>query len=180
MAGKLFLSIVTAVALAVPARADMTTGALLDMFSVPALNTPVVTSSVSLSSGTWYRFEVSGTYNAGDSITADAEYSYRPVGPGTHVWQEPVENYESYGPDLLDLMVNNGFVDWGPYNDSHIYTVDFMGLGNAVTFQINDFYPSNDSGNLNVKIYALVPVPAGVLLGMLGLGAAGLKLRKYV
>jgi hypothetical protein len=62
----------------------------------------------------------------------------------------------------------------------HTYTLDFLGLGNAVTFQINDFYASNDSGNLNVKIYALVPVPGAVLIGMLGLGVAGLKLRRFV
>jgi hypothetical protein len=177
---RVLLAVVAIGLLAGQASADMTTGPLLDTLSIPALNAPVITSSVSLDAGTWYRFEVSGTYEAGDSITADAEYSYRPVGPGTHVWQEPVENYESYGADLLDLKVNNGFVDWGPYNDSHTYTLDFLGLGNAVTFQINDFYASNDSGNLNVKIYALVPVPGAVLIGMLGLGVAGLKLRRFV
>jgi hypothetical protein len=159
------------------ASADMTTGAILDAFSVPALNTPVITSSVSLDAGAWYRFEVSGTYNAGDSITADAEYSSR-LG---HAWLDGVEPpYDGYGLDLLDLKVNDGFLNWGPYNDSHIYTLDFMGLGNTVQFQINDFYPSNDSGNLNVKIYALVPAPAAVMIGMLGLGVAGLKLRKFV
>ncbi len=178
--------------LAGPAWADMTTGALLDTLTIPAYQpnpaldySPVITSNVTLSSGTWYRFQVSGTYGAGDSITADAEYSYRPVGPGIHVWQEPVENYESYGVNLLDLMVNDGFVDWDSpfdpgYNPNHVYTLDFMGLGSTVTFQINDFYPSNDTGDLHVKIYALVPVPGAVLIGMLGLGVAGLKLRKFV
>ncbi len=159
------------------ASADMTTGALLDEFSVSALNAPVITSGASLDTGTWYRFVVEGTYNAGDSITADAEYSSR-LG---HAWLDGVEPpYDGYGANLLDLMVNNGFVDWGNFNPSNVYTLDFLGLGDTVTFQINDFYPSNDSGNLNVKIYALVPVPGAVLIGMLGLGVAGLKLRKFV
>lgn len=36
------------------------------------------------------------------------------------------------------------------------------------------------TGTFNVDNFSVVPVPAAVLLGMLGLGAAGLKLRKFV
>jgi hypothetical protein len=183
MAGKLFLGIVISVALAVPAAADMT---LLETLTVPSYQpdstkayAPPITSTVSLTTDQLYRFVASGTYDAGDTITADAEYSYRPVGEGTHVWQNPVENYGSYGEGLLDLMVDGDIVDWGPYTGSHIYTLDFTGLGDHVTFQINDFHPWNDVGDLSVQIY-LVPLPAAVVIGMLGLGVAGLKLRKFV
>jgi len=39
---------------------------------------------------------------------------------------------------------------------------------------------ASGTGTLNVDNFGVVPVPAAVLLGMLGLGAAGLKLRKFV
>jgi hypothetical protein len=46
----------------------------------------------------------------------------------------------------------------------------FLGLNNGYEW-------NNNVGELTVRV---VPVPAAVLLGMLGLGAAGIRLRKYV
>ena len=49
-----------------------------------------------------------------------------------------------------------------------------------VNFFISDSYYSDNSGGMSLEV-SLVPVPGAALLGLLGLGTAGIKLRnKYV
>ncbi len=175
MFGKLSWGIMISAALVVPAAADMTSWYLVDTLTVPATGGVVYTDP--LNSGTTYRFEASGTYYANDLIWADAEYSERDNGP----WQDEVPHYESYGEGLLELRVNGQFVEWGEFNPNHIYDLIRTDLSGVVGFDIYDLAPmSNNSGSLTVNVYALVPVPAGVLLAMLGMGVAGLKLRRFV
>ncbi len=152
----------------------LATPVLIDAFGVSSDGTPV-TSSVTLVTGHNYLFEAMGTFDAGASITADAEYS---SGPTSFVWQEPVEGYESYGPDLLDLRVDGGFVNWGPFNPNHVYTLAWTGAGSPVTFDIYDIYSPNNVGSLRVTISEIVPAPGAALLGALGTGLIGWLRRR--
>jgi hypothetical protein len=148
---------------------------LVDTFTVPATGAPV-TSSVTLGAGDSYIFEAIGTFSAGASITADAEYS---SGPTSFVWQDSVEGYESYGEGLLELRVDGGFVEWGPFNANHVYTLPWTGAGSPVTFDIYDTYPSNNAGELLVNIYQdVIPAPGAILLGSLGIGLVGWLRRR--
>ena len=125
----------------------------VDEVNVPALDMPTVFSNISLASGTKYILRASGTFGAGDNITGDAKYSVR--APNTY-WTDYVQNYESYGPTLLDLQINNNSVNWGTYNSSHIYWLTYAGNGSPINFRIYDIYPPNNSGQLNVKIYQVI------------------------
>ena len=99
-----------------------------------------------------YKFVVSGTAFAGDTIDFDAKYSItnRILGD---TWTDTVSGYVSYGPELLDLFVNGASVDWGEYNEKHIYEHEYSWTGGTVTFCINDIYPFNNLGSLIVEIY---------------------------
>jgi hypothetical protein len=153
------------------------TWALIDTLSVPATG-GTITSNVTLQAGLPYLLAASGTFSAGANITGDAEYS---SGPTSYVWQEPVEGYESYGNDLLDLRVDGAFVNWGPFNANHLYTRSIVGAGNKVAFDIYDIYSPNNQGALTVDIYAYVPAPGALLLGSLGVGVLGwLRGRRVV
>lgn len=145
---------------------------LLEELSVPATG-GTVTSTTTLVNGQLYRLEASGTFSAGASITADAEYS---SGPPSYVWQDTVEGYETYGEGLLELKVNGNFVEWGSFNPNHVYTLDMVGTGNPVVFSIYDIYYPNNSGSLTARIYG-VPVPSAVLLSGIGVGLVGLLRR---
>ncbi len=147
---------------------------LVDTLTVPGTGGSV-TSSVTLGAGKDYMFEALGTFSAGASITADAEYS---SGPTSYVWQDLVEGYASYGEGLLELRVNGSSVEWGPYNVSHTYTLAQTGAGSTVSFDIYDIYYPNNSGSLTVNIYEVVPAPGAILLGTLGAGLVGWLRRR--
>ncbi|BCX14686.1 MAG: hypothetical protein KatS3mg088_369 [Patescibacteria group bacterium] len=125
----------------------------VDEVNVSAKDMPTVSSNIPLISGQEYLLRVSGTYQAGDNITADAKYSVR--SPNTY-WTDYVQNYQSYGPTLLDLQINNNSYDWGSYNPNHVYWLILSGGGSPINFRLNDIYPSNNSGSLNVKIYKVI------------------------
>ena len=151
----------------------------IDTVTVSSDGTPA-TTSFALTAGTSYLFEARGTYDAGQSyagsadIIADAEYS---SGPDSFVWQDGVEGYAGYGPNLLDLRVAGGFVDWGAFNPNHVYTLAWTGAGSPVTFDIYDVYSPNNVGSLTVAIYE-VPAPGAILLGTLGAGLIGWLRRR--
>jgi hypothetical protein len=122
-------------------------------------DTPVVTSPA-LTPGITYRLEASGTYYAGGvsqfDIEADAEYSqdaYQRV--NGQPWTDSVHNYESYGEGLLEMWVEAGSAEWGAFNWDHRYTLDLVGTGDPVTFdlQIYDIYAQNNTGGLCAAIY---------------------------
>jgi hypothetical protein len=100
-----------------------------------------------------YKFVVSGTAFAGDTIEFDAKYSITNRIPGD-TWTDTVSGYEYLGTELLDLFVNGAPVNWGDYNGEHIYEYLLTGwMGGAVTFYIYDTYPINNLGHLIVEIY---------------------------
>jgi parallel beta-helix repeat protein len=115
-----------------------------------------------LENGQNYIIEVTGTYSAGDEITADAQYSVR--NPNTE-WTDIVQNYEIHGEALLDLQVKSQsetlFTSptWGEYNEDHQYEVTYTGQGEALDLRINDILISgqdasgNNNGSLIVNIY---------------------------
>jgi len=113
--------------------------------------TPI--DSPALDNGAQYLVRVFNTFDAGDSITADAKYSVR--APNT-IWTDVVQNYEGYGPTLLDLQLDGVSPDWGAYNSGHVYWHTITGTGAAVTFQIYDIYASNNVGKLNITLYKVL------------------------
>ncbi len=141
---------------------DMSDGVLDGMYHietvvVPATNTYDVSSVATLLSGHDYKFKASGTANAGDSIAFDADYSYRTGSSST--WTDSVSTYEYLGDTLLDLTVNNGFVNWdddATYNMDHVYWYDMAGADASVSFKIYDTYYPGNTGSLMVDIYAQI------------------------
>ena len=150
------------------------TWVLVDTLTVPATGGSV-TSAVTLGAGGSYLFEALGTVSAGASITTDAEYA---SGPTSFVWQDLVEGYESYGEGLMELRVDGNFVEWGPFNANHVYTLPWTGAGNPVAFDIYDIFYSNNSGSLTVNIYEAIPAPGAILLSSLGAGLVGWLRRR--
>ncbi|MBU1092531.1 Ig-like domain-containing protein, partial [Patescibacteria group bacterium] len=121
----------------------------VDSYGTGSTGTPI--NSVPLTAGKEYKVRVEGTYNAGANIIADAKYSYR-EGYSTE-WTDLVKGYESYGPTLLDLHINDVAPDWGVYSPDHTYSYTVIGTGAPLKFQIYDIAASNNVGKLKVSIY---------------------------
>lgn len=111
-------------------------------------------STINLESGKYYQLKASGIANAGDTIEFDAKYSItnRILGD---TWTDSVSGYESYGTNLLELEVNNTFVDWGDYNPEHVYYWTMLGDGSPLALGIYDIYYPNNKGFLTVDIYCM-------------------------
>ena len=131
-------------------------GELKDTFEVNSYyedpELPALANSIVLENGQKYFLRVSQTFLAGDSITADAKYSIR-TGPD---WTDLVENYGGWEPGLLELWMNSAVVNWGAFNDSHVYWHTVTGDGNPAYFHIKDIWPINNQGKLKVEVFKVV------------------------
>jgi uncharacterized repeat protein (TIGR01451 family) len=114
----------------------------------------VAQSSFNLKSGVKYRLKVTGTAYAGDTIDFDAKYSITNRIYGD-TWTDSVSGYESYGPKLLDLLVDGDVVNWGVYSPDHTYYWTLTGDGTPLDLQIYDIYYPNNIGYLTVEIWEL-------------------------
>jgi PKD repeat protein len=144
---------------------------------VSSLGTPVE-STASLDPGFKYKIEASGVFYAGGvndyDIRADAEYS-QDLYQRNHgeTWTDLVHTYETTETGLLDLKIDDEFVNWGAFTNTHRYSIDQIGTGSPITleFQIYDTFPSNNTGGLCVSIYkfnntAPVAYPGGPYQGL--------------
>ena len=125
---------------------------LVDTVEVYADKLTPTDSNVPLESGKNYLLKASGTAFAGDTIDFDAKYSItRKV--STDGWTDFVTNYEGYGAELLELAVDGDFVDWGLYNEDHIYYWNMDGIGSCVPLWIYDIHYGTNDRFLTVEIY---------------------------
>lgn len=111
------------------------------------------TFSFTFEDGKQYIVRASGTFEAGDNITADAKYSVR--SPNTD-WTDFVQNYEIFGTGLLDLKLDGVMQNWGPYNADHVYFTTIEGDGELSTFEVEDIFPSNNTGLLQLEVYEVL------------------------
>jgi len=114
------------------------------------------TSTIPLVSGVNYRLDVSGEWTNRGWEKVDAKFT-----SGDN-WVTQLEGPSGgFLNELLDLQVNEAFVDWGLYSDAHEYSLDFPGDDGTVNFRVFDGIGSPDPawygdnvGSLTVKIYA--------------------------
>jgi hypothetical protein len=139
---------------------------LQEELTVPAdlPNGPVgVYSSTQLLHGETYYFEVEGSFWSGEG-ECDAKYA-RWVAGGYPDWVDVLPHIALFRESLVELLVDEQRVDWGPFNEQHVYHTFSIGAGASVRFRIDDFYPPNDPelnedwyfdnrGGLSVRIYS--------------------------
>ena len=129
---------------------------LLDTVIVPTNTMAGATSTIPLVSGVNYRLDVSGEWTNRGWEKVDAKFT-----SGDN-WVTQLEGPSGgFLNELLDLQVNEAFVDWGLYSDAHEYSLDFPGDDGTVNFRVFDGIGSPDPawygdnvGSLTVKIYA--------------------------
>lgn len=114
-----------------------------------------VSTTNTLDSGRIYLIEVSGTYDFGPGI-ADAEWADRSDAYAdnplpAHGWTKGEYTYPSvYG---LDLLMNGQNVEWGSFNDDHLYKTIVFGDDATHAFSIYDSYYGDNDGVIDVAIY---------------------------
>ena len=98
--------------------------------------------------------------------------------PDPHIFDGPIAVTASAGSTSKDFTYNPGGLtgnQWGSFGFDFVATsgsTDVTIRGKALSPDYNEAYIGLD----NVSV---VPVPGAILLGLLGLSAAGIKLRKF-
>lgn len=141
---------------------------LIDTFTVAATSTTGSASNVTLEIGKNYLVKASGTWSNRNGIdSVDAEFN------SYDNWVTPLDGdpaWTSFGLtqyfNLLELQLNNAFINWGVYSPTHEYEYAMVGTGSTLSARIfdgltdtNTITPSwynDNSGSLTVKIY-LIP-----------------------
>jgi len=130
----------------------------VETVTVDSANMNGESSLASLAAGKNYLFEVSGVWQNRGWEKVDAKYT-----TGDNWGTNTDAPSGGYPNQLLDLQVNNTFMDWGAYSSSHTYTMNFVGNDLPVNFRVFDGdvstntlnlgWYSDNIGNLTVNIY---------------------------
>jgi hypothetical protein len=119
---------------------------------VEELSVPVSSAGVSsvreLVAGVTYRLRASGTYTAALDTLGDAEYFGFNSGTPT----DTLSNVD-VGLAVNDLAVDaTRTLKWGPYTETHVYELDFVGTGATIVAQLHDKPYSDNTGSLTLTI----------------------------
>ena len=119
---------------------------VVEEISVP-VSSAGVTSVRELTAGVSYRLRATGTYTAALDTIGDAEYTFNAGKP-----EDTLANVD-VGLAVNDLVVDGTrAIKWGPYTDTHVYEIDFIGTGSPIAAQLHDTTYANNTGSLTLTI----------------------------
>jgi hypothetical protein len=114
--------------------------------------------NIAVTQGKLYRITISGTWTNRSGETVDAECTnWQNEG-----WKNEVNG--GFSADLLDVQLNEAFVDWGSCAANNTYTLTVLADGNNLNLRVfdgdtntNQQIPSwfgDNNGTFNVKLYS--------------------------
>ena len=127
------------------------TWTVIEIIIVDTANPEPTFSRTVLEAGVVYRLRASGTItNVIDSWEGDADW-YDFSDPKDHGCCEDI------GLGIDDLVVDDFDTqpDWGPYDPTHVYEVEWTGDGTTISALFQDTYYGNNIGSLTLEILAL-------------------------
>lgn len=118
-----------------------------------------VTSEMTLQSGRLYLLRAAGTFYIGAyPSVGDAEYAYDPASGHIQLHCANDPSQTELGIGVNDSVPDsNKFPHWGPFNQSHVYVIGFVGKGAPITLNYHDCNYADNTGALSVAIYGPVP-----------------------
>ena len=127
---------------------------VIETLTVPSDATAVISTSVLTSTDT-YRLRLSGTFVIGNGgQRGDAEYRDFSDTPAS---LKNTGNGADQGVGIDDDTIDmNKTPNWGPYQSSHIYEIDFVGKDATISANVHDSDPNNNSGTLTLEILQLL------------------------
>lgn len=119
-----------------------------------------------------------GWWSGGSTVTSKGGYAWELEAPtGSDPWEFTISMYPTTSGDAYLSVVGEDIYGTQPlaYSGSHGYG-DF-----SSSYLIAQIWTSTEGASFSFEDVkaAVVPVPGAVLLGLLGLSAAGMKLRKF-
>jgi hypothetical protein len=166
--------------------------ATLNRLEAP-IETVVVGPGITTSGGFSLSMDIGNIDNIGHSATGTGEFTFTDIDSDTITgnisgnWAL-IGGYTTFAGDLTNVQwtTSDGFFNGDGGSDDAAVPLDLVTLppwdGQTIELTIDHeawmllmSWPKAKPGTL----FAVVPAPPGVFLGILGLGAVGIKLRKY-
>ena len=129
---------------------------LLETITVPTDGSSVASTHI-LQAGVTYKIRALGLFSIGGAGYGygDAEYAFDGLNGAGNVSDTNVPPEVDLGIAINDTINDiPKFPSWGGFNPSHLYTIDFVGLGAPISLNYHDsLYPDNGFA-ATVEIYA--------------------------
>jgi len=125
-----------------------------------------------------------GSGTAGSAVDLTVELDFQGGGTESFTFTLGIdETPNSPGPPASDdhIFFPSSYTSSTFFIGGDPYTLELLGFGDDAGSILDEFQSpeGDDNATLLWGQINLVPVPGAILLGMLGLGAAGLKLRRF-
>ncbi len=163
------------------------TSNLLELFTFSTAPTLGYSVSIKFTSTGVTSFDTGGTIDTANPMNGFGFYVYASTWTNTYYYSEDSLNSGGYPRHLIyEGLGENVTIPDGQggsttgLDDNHWYVASEAGYG-ASSSATGNTIPISDFSDIVVMFESItpVPVPAAVILGILGLSVAGLKLRKY-
>jgi hypothetical protein len=121
-----------------------------------------VTSTTVLEPGVTYQLRASGTFSIGGPGDGLADTEYQNFLAPSGMCDAP--DNTDVGIGVNDTVNDTSkFPFWGPYNPTHVYTIDYVGQGARIRLNYHDCWYFDNIGSLKVEILHEVDIGAKTL-----------------
>jgi hypothetical protein len=175
------ISLIFATLIPFPTYAQLSGYTLEDTILIPSDGSPVQ-SKIILTNEISYKIRASGEIPVGGPAMVgqsygDTEYLFKHTEEGTHIpayTNTPSITSECpgrTGPTDMGIGIDDQQYDydkfpfWGPFENSHVYSIDFVGKGAPIILNYHDCLYGDNFGRLKIEIFKPLPPPPSDIWG---------------
>jgi hypothetical protein len=121
---------------------------LVDTLTIQGTGEIALSTFVPLA-GVTYRLRATGFVDVATGLASDADYFGFPGSVSDYT----TDNTVDMGLGIDDSTLDRTKTRWGPYTDTHVYEVAYIGTGMKLRAQYEDNFYGNNAGTMMLQIF---------------------------